>query len=121
MSSLQSDASEIRTRDRHIENCIAVCIRCAAACDHCSYVTELALSQDDKSRTLRLDKDCAAVCRLLASLLAGRQAGHQDVCDLCAQLYAACVEEYQQFDEAHAQYCANVCEQCRDACSRLVA
>lgn len=104
MSSLHSDASEIHACDRHVENCITVCIRCAAACFHCSYVTELALPQDDKGRTLRLDKLCAAaVCRLLASLLAGRQFWHQDVCDLYAQLGAACEAENQQSDEAHAQ------------------
>jgi len=112
---------KILARDRQIENCIAICIRCAAACDHCSYVTELALAQDDKGRTIRLDKDCAAVCRLLASMLATRQSWHQDICHLCAQICSACAAEYQQFDEAHAQYCAKVCEQCRDACTRLVA
>lgn len=107
--------------EKQIENCIAICIRCAAACDHCSYVSELALDSDEQRTTIRLDKDCAAVCRLLAALLTGRQSWHQDVCYLCAQICSACAEQCHLLDAEHAQYCAKVCEQCSRACIALVA
>src|ERR1700681_4582009 len=64
------------------QSCIEACNTCADACDYCS----IACQQEDDvkmmAECIRLDLDCAAICRLAAAYMAREYAGN--VCNVCA-------------------------------------
>src|ERR1700681_4968379 len=64
------------------QSCIEACNTCADACDYCSIAC---LQEDDvkmMAECIRLDLDCAAICRLAAAYIAREYAGN--VCNVCA-------------------------------------
>ncbi|HUP24039.1 MAG TPA: four-helix bundle copper-binding protein [Thermoanaerobaculia bacterium] len=98
--------------------CAAVCTACADAC----------LSEDDPTPMrdcIRLDLDCADVCRATGALLArpGRQdaATLKALLDACATACRVCAEECEKHAErmAHCRICAEASKACQRACERM--
>src|SRR5690625_2152821 len=85
------------------QSCIDACYACATACDHCavSFLDE----QDVKSMTqcIKLDLDCAEVCRVAASYMARGGQFSKTICRLCAEICQACADDcaHLQMDTAH--------------------
>lgn len=99
-------------------DCATACERCAGGClDDADVVTLI--------RCIRLDLDCAAVCRLTAQVFArnagGTTAFATAVAALCAEACAACAAECQQHAMEHCERCAVACLRCADECRRLGA
>ena len=101
--------------------CIDACYRCADACDHCSVAC---LSEDnvkEMERCIRLDMDCAAVCRLTAEVMARESECHIMVCRLCEKICTACAEECGKHQHEHCQNCAQQCRECAQLCQKMAA
>ena len=91
------------------QSCIDACDACADACDYCS---SACLQEEDVGmmvNCIRLDMDCAGLCRLASSYMARDSAYSRDVCRLCVQVCEACGAECARHPHPHCQACAQAC------------
>lgn len=103
------------------ESCVQACNACAITCETCAAAC---LREDDvgmMARCIRLDLDCAALCRLAALSMVRDSEFARDVCALCAQVCRACGEECGRHKADHCQRCAQDCRACAEACERMAA
>lgn len=70
---------------------------------------------------------CISVCRdvidvmtLHARMMSRDSASPADVATVCAELFAACVEECPLFDHDHCQTCAEIVEECAHSCREMI-
>src|SRR3546814_7834325 len=100
-------------------SCIDACYACATECDHCA--ASCLGEQDVKSmaRCIKLDMDCAQICRLAASYMARGSEFAQALCRLCAEVCEACAAECAKHEMDHCQRCAQACRQCAEECTRM--
>lgn len=101
--------------------CISACQACVVACERCM---EGCLGEDHvqtMTECIRLDRDCADVCRLAAATVSRESRFRLDVCALCATTCAACATECARHKAAHCRQCAEACRSCADACRRMAA
>ena len=109
-------------REKH-HACIEACVECWIACEVCS---NACLHEDDVQkmvRCIRLDRDCAAICRLAAEgMFRGSEMAAQ-ICRLCAEICEACGEECEKHAEHHdhCRACAEACRRCAEECRRMAA
>jgi hypothetical protein len=103
------------------QSCIDACNACADACDHCSTACLKEPNVKDMAQCIRLDMDCAAICRLAASYMARGSDFAKQVCALCADICEACGKECAKHQHQHCQECAKACQQCADECRRMAA
>lgn len=103
------------------KECIEACKDCADACDTCS----VACLQEDNvaamANCIRLDIDCAAMCRLAVSAMVRDSEFSKAICQLCADICEACARECAQHDHDHCQQCATACETCANECRKMAA
>jgi len=105
--------------DPRLQDCIAACNACAVACLHCA---ASCLQEPDvkmMARCIALDTDCAQLCQLSVSLMAGRSELAPSVCRICADACDACAEECLKHDMDHCQQCAEACRRCAQACRAM--
>lgn len=109
------------TMHQHYQSCIEACNACADACDHCA--TACLAEHDVKmmAECIRLDIDCAAVCRLAAGYMARGSQFAQRMCALCADICEACGAECARHAQDHCQACAQACRRCAEECRRMAA
>lgn len=103
------------------EHCINACNKCADTCDHCSVSCLEEPGVEKMTRCIRLDMDCAAVCRLAAGAMARDSEYASSICRLCAELCEACAEECEKHNHNHCRECAQACRECAKACREMVA
>lgn len=106
--------------DEAYRSCIDACSACAAACEQCATAC---LGEDDVAllaRCIRLDRDCADLCRLAAAFMA-RNADHApQLCALCADICQLCADECAGHDHMeHCRLCAEACRRCAEECRRM--
>ena len=97
---------------------IDVLYKCAAACDHCATAC---LDEDHvkmMAACIKLDIDCADICRLTASFIARGSVHGRHLLKECAEICRACSEECAKHNEEHCQECAAACKQCEEACRK---
>ena len=100
-------------------SCIEACHACATACSHCATACLEEADPKPMVRCIRLDLDCAAICRLAAEVM-GRGSEHAPiVCGWCAELCEACAEECARHQMDHCQTCAQACRNCAQACRSM--
>lgn len=105
----------------HYKSCIEACHVCAAYCDRCA---TSCLQEDDvkmMAECIRLDMDCAAVCRLAGGYMARDSKFARQICDLCADICQACGDECAKHEADHCQKCAEACKRCADECRKMAA
>src|SRR4051812_45393144 len=96
-------------------DCAATCLICADACLGEEMVTEL-------RRCIRLDLDCAELCRATGAIVSRAAAGGESpirlILEACADVCQRCGEECRRHAEmhAHCRICAEVCLACAAAC-----
>ena len=93
-----------------LNNCATECSHCAMACLD---------EQDVKMLTacIKLDIDCAEVCRVTASLLSRGSEHGIHLLKECAELCDACAEECDKHSYMeHCKRCAVVCRDCAEEC-----
>ncbi len=101
------------------QTCIDACNDCANECEHCSAAC---LNEDDIKmmvRCIKLDMDCAQICRLAACTMARGSEFATAICNLCAEICDACEEECAQHQVEHCQRCAEACNRCAAECRRM--
>ncbi|MCC2597819.1 four-helix bundle copper-binding protein [Allopusillimonas soli] len=101
------------------QSCIDACYACATECDHCA--ASCLGEQDVKAmaRCIKLDMDCAQICRLAASYMARGSEFAQALCRLCADVCQACGDECAKHQMDHCQRCAEACRRCAEECRRM--
>src|SRR5207244_8399177 len=90
--------------------------------DACDYCASACLAEDDvemMAECIRLDLDCAAICRVAAAYMARESRYAGKICDLCADICEACGAECARHSQAHCQACAKACRLCADECRRM--
>ncbi|MGE4063518.1 MAG: four-helix bundle copper-binding protein [Rhodospirillaceae bacterium] len=102
--------------------CIDECHACVQACTSCA---DACLAEQDVERLrqcIRVDLDCADVCRTTAALASRRTGSNEDLLraalEFCATACEICNEECKRHAEhhEHCRVCAEACRTCADAC-----
>ena len=103
----------------HLEECAQTCLLCADAC----------LAEDmvaDLRRCIRLNLDCADLCRTTAAVL-GRQVSPDPgvlraVLEACRAACEACGDECGSHADMHehCRVCAEACQRCEQACAEAL-
>ena len=90
--------------------------RCVAACELCA---DACLDEADIKMMvpcIRLDRDCADICRLTAALIARGSDHAMHVLKECVEVCQKCHDECAKHDDAHCKQCAEACKACVAAC-----
>jgi len=94
-----------------------MCQLCAAACLEEKGVKKL-------KECIRLDLECATVCRSTAEIMM-MDGGYVDAfCQLCADICSTCAEEcekHAQMGMEHCRACAEACRLCSEECIQMSA
>lgn len=106
--------------------CVAACQTCATACLSCA---DACLTEDPKGQAdcIRLNQDCAALCRTTGEILArgtiSDGASIHALLTACASMCAACATECEKHagHMAHCKRCAEACRACETACRAALA
>jgi hypothetical protein len=107
--------------NEQIQSCLRACNACADACDHCSAACLAEPEVKKMADCIRLDLDCAAICRLAAGFMARGSARAKDVCRVCAEICEACAQECAKHEADHCQRCAEACKACAAECRKMAA
>lgn len=99
--------------------CIEACNRCAVTCDHCAVSCLQEPNVKEMADCIRLDMDCAQVCRFAAAMMSRGSQHARDVCRLCAGICEACGAECARHPAQHCQDCAKECQRCAEACRAM--
>lgn len=95
---------------------------CADDCDYCAVAC---LGEDEVShleKCIRLDMDCAAMCRMAASYIARGSQFSCEILKTCAMVCDACAAECEQHKNMeHCQRCATSCRNCSKICRSKMA
>ncbi len=94
---------------KRLDICIAACNFCASSC----------LGEEDvkmMADCIRLDMDCADVCRTAGVLLARNSKHGKHLPKECIELCEACAAECGKHDTDHCRACAKACSECAEAC-----
>ena len=123
--SLHPDAKDL---DLHaLIDCIAECYDCASACTSCADACISELDVVHLRQCIRLNLDCADVCRMTATLCARRTGSNDDIqraaLTLCADACDTCHQECARHGEhhEHCRACAAACRRCAEACRDALA
>lgn len=107
--------------DQRYQTCIDACNACAIACDHCAASCLQEENVQMMAKCIKLDMDCAQICRLAASYMARDSEFAQAICKLCAEVCDACARECANHEAEHCQACARACWRCAQECRRMAA
>ncbi len=106
--------------------CIDACSECAQACTICADACLSEKHVESLVKCIRLDLDCADVCRVTAQLLT--RPSHRDApalkaqLEACIQICKACADECAGHGSMeHCRMCAQICRDCVLACERMAA
>ena len=89
---------------------------CAAACNACYTAC---LNEEDVSmmtRCIELDRECADICQLTASILSRDSENADKYLKLCADICDICADECKKHDMYHCRECARACSNCASLC-----
>ena len=103
------------------QNILAALAHCIAACEFCS---DACLDEDDVKMMvpcIRLDRDCADICRLTAAYIARNSPHAPHVMRECIEICQKCHDECAKHQHDHCQACAKACQECLDACRAYAA
>lgn len=102
-------------RPADLQTCIDACNACALACDRCAAACLAEPDPAAMARCIRMDLDCAQLCRLLASLLARDSENATLIAEDCAEVCERCADECER--HAHMDHCRACAQACRRAAS----
>lgn len=103
---------------RPYDSCIEACNLCADACEYCSAACLAEPDPKKMEACIRLDMDCAQICRLASAYMSRGSEWAGVVCQLCAEVCEACGDECGGHPMEHCQQCAQACRRCAEECRR---
>lgn len=95
--------------------------RCVAACEYCA---DACLSEDNIQMMvpcIRLDRDCADICRVTAAFIARNSPHAPHLMKECIELCQKCHDECAKHQHDHCKQCAEACKACLEACKSYQA
>ena len=95
---------------------------CAVECNHCSTACLEEENVKMLSRCIKLDIDCAEICRLAAGFLARGSEHARHILKECAEICRECAEECEKHahHHDHCKQCAEACRNCAAACEAVL-
>ncbi|MEO7463415.1 MAG: four-helix bundle copper-binding protein [Ferruginibacter sp.] len=99
-------------KQQQYQKCIDACIECATDCNHCAVSCLEEKDVQHLTKCIRLDLECAVICRTSAELMSIGSFYSKQVCKICATICNACADEC----ERHAAMGMEHCKECADAC-----
>ena len=106
---MKNPTLENRTVLDALARCIAACEYCADACLHEADIKMMV-------PCIRLDRDCADICRLTAAFIARGSDHARHILKECLEICQKCQAECAKHQHDHCQQCAKACQECLDAC-----
>ena len=101
---------------------IEASVECWLACEVCS---DACLGEENVAemvRCIRLDRDCAEMCRAATGAMVRGSDMVAEICRACADLCAACATECERHSHhEHCRRCAEACRRCEQECRRIAA
>jgi hypothetical protein len=110
---------EMPMAHEQFQSCISACEACADACDRCATACLQEASVQELARCIRLDLDCAALCRVAVGSMARGSELAPVICEACERACEACAEECGRHMMDHCQRCAEACQRCAEECRRM--
>jgi hypothetical protein len=104
------------TNQQH-QKCIDACLECATECNHCAVACLEEKEVQHLTQCIRLDLECAVICRASAELMTLESPYSAQICELCAAICNACAEKCEQHANMGMEHCRECAEACR-ACAR---
>jgi hypothetical protein len=89
---------------------------CAAACNVCYNACLNEEDVDMMTRCIELDRECADICQLTASILARDSENADKYLKFCADICDICAGECKKQDKDHCRECARACSSCAALC-----
>src|SRR5689334_3947409 len=104
----------------NLRSCIDACNDCAVACEHCAAACLGEQELRMLVRCIRLDLDCAEICRTAGILMARGSDRAAEFCVLCAEFCDTCAQECEKHQHMeHCRRCAESCRRCAEECRRI--
>lgn len=104
------------------KSCIDACLECIAVCNHCASSCLQEKDVDKMANCIRLDLECAAICKAAVELMTYGSEHANAICQICADICNACAEECEKHsDMEHCQHCARICRTCAEECVSMTA
>lgn len=103
--------------NQQYQNCIKACIECATECNHCAVSCLEEKEVQYLTKCIRLDLECAVICRTAADLMSLGSKFSKEICRICASVCDACAEICEQHANMGMEHCRECAEACR-ACAR---
>ncbi|MDW8845995.1 four-helix bundle copper-binding protein [Erwinia sp. MMLR14_017] len=103
------------------QECIDACYLCATACDNCAASCLKEENLEMMRDCIRLDMQCANICRLSAQFMALDSESAKKLCAVCAEICQQCGDECGKHQHDHCQQCAKACHACAEACRKMAA
>jgi hypothetical protein len=107
---------------QQFQECIDACVTCAQACSYCA---TSCLNEEHVAHLrdcIRLDLECAAICRAAAEIMSLGSSFSAHLCRVCADVCNACANECQKHADMgmeHCRVCAEACRKCAEACETM--
>jgi hypothetical protein len=98
------------------EELVNTLMNCAATCEYCATACLKEEDIDMMRNCIMLDRDCADICRLTATLLSRNSDNTDRILEVCAEVCQKCADECKHHEHDHCQDCARVCSDCAEAC-----
>ncbi|QIX60079.1 four-helix bundle copper-binding protein [Hymenobacter sp. BT18] len=111
MTTSPASATQNQTVLDALSRCAAACEQCATACLQEEHVHMMV-------PCIRLDRDCADICRLTAAFIARGSDHAKHVLKECIEICQKCADECGQHQHDHCQQCAEACRACVAACQQ---
>jgi hypothetical protein len=92
-----------------------MCNQCADACLEETRVADL-------RECIRLDLECAAICRSAVEVMMLDGKYTDAICHLCGEVCTACAKEcelHARMGMEHCRICAEACQLCAEACEEM--
>ncbi len=103
------------------QTCTVICSKCAVTCEQCANACLNEPGILEMVPCIRLNMECAAICRAAVQIM-NLESNHANaVCQLCADICTACAEECEKHDHGHCRECAMICRQCAAECVSMTA
>ena len=94
---------------KELNACMALCTICFKA-----GLNEENINQ--KTFGIKLTRECAEICQLMASMLLRDSQNIDKYVKLCVEICECCAEETDRYEEDYCQKCAHACHKCSEMC-----
>ncbi len=105
--------------NQQYQKCINACLECATECNHCAVACLEEKEVQHLTQCIRLNLECAVICRASAELMTSGSVYSPQICELCAAICNACAEKCEQHANMGMEHCRECAEACR-ACAKEI-